>query len=209
MDIQTNHRVILLNAKCDYVNKLYNVCKMSDYGDHNVDCCLEGMYAKSKLIDRLDCYCFPELITTTTTPAIYAGQIIASTTDYADGTILYMYINGVLASSNVVSSPDLSKQLAVYDLISNSGLTFEYHQVDINGSTTFDPLVIGYYVITMDCTANALLFSRQDGKGETPNNILVIESMSQEGVCEFTYSTCYNCIEDTDLPKMYEVLKKL
>ncbi len=207
MDIQTNHTVTLLNAKCDVVNKLYNIAKKAEYGDVDVSCCLKEMYAKVKLIDRLDCYCFPSLITTTVDATVLSSQLITATNDYGDGTILSMYVNSVLVSTQVVTAPDLSKQLNVYELISNSGYEFEYHQVTADGSTTFDPLVIGYYIINFPCNANLISGVKQDGKGTPEGNVFNIEVSG--GVCEFTYSECYNCVEDSDLPKMYEVLKKL
>lgn len=209
MDIQTKHTIELLNAKCDVVNKLYNVCKKAEYGDIDVSCCLKEMYAKVKLIDRMDCYCFPDLITTTVDDTIFKGQTVTGVNDYGDGSILSMYRNGVLVSTQVVTAPDLSKQLNVYELISNSGYDFEYHQVTEGGSTTFDPAVIGYYIINMPCNTSELTGFKQDGKGAVSGNIFSITSFFQEGVCAFTYSECYNCIEDTDLPKMYEVIKKL
>jgi len=209
MDVQTNHRVTLLNAKCDVVNKLYNVCKKAEYGDIDVSCCLKEMYAKVKLINRMDCYCFPSLITTTTTPSIFSGVIVTAVNNYIDGNIMYLKVNGVLVSTQVVTSLDLSKQFNIYTLISNSGLTFEYHQVDENGSTVFDSSVKGYYIIEMPCNTNSLIWELQEGKGTVIDKIYNLTPFSQEGVCAFTYSECYNCIEDTDLPKMYEVIKKL
>lgn len=209
MDIQTNHRVQLLNAKCDYVNKLYNVCKKADYGDVNTDCCLKGMYAKSKLIDRMDCYCFPELITTTVTTTIFEGVLVASTTTYGVGTTLYLYINDVLYSSYTVTISNQNKQYAIYQMVYNTGIDFEYHQNDANGSTVFDAAVPGYYIMQFPCNINNIKCYRQDDKGGELIKITDSSSPSQEGVCEFTYTTCYNCIEDTDLPKMYEVIKKL
>lgn len=209
MDIQTNHRVTLLNAKCDVVNKLYNVAKKAEYGDIDVSCCLKEMYAKVKLIDRMDCYCFPSLITTTTTPSIFSGVIIELTNNFIDGDILYLKVNGVIVSTKTVTSLNLSKQYNIYELIGNSGLTFQYHQIDENGSTVFDSAVKGYYIIEMPCNSNALTLELQNGKGTVIGRSYELTPFSQEGVCAFTYSECHNCIEDTDLPKMYEVIKKL
>ena len=207
MDIQTNHTLTLLNAKCDVVNKLYNICKKAEYGDIDVSCCLKEMYAKVKLIDRMDCYCFPELITTTVDSVIYSGQLVTAVNDYVDGNIFYVYINGVLVSSQVVKAPDLSKQLNIFQLVTNSGFEFEYHQVNASGSTTFDPAVIGYYIITLPCNSKLLSYYASTAKGES--QALAKQFELTAGVCEFTYTECYNCIDDSDLPKMYEVIKKL
>ena len=209
MDIQTKHTVELLNAKCNFVNKLYAICKKSEYGDIDMDCCLENMYAKSKLIDRLDCYCFPELVTTTIEPTIFEGVLVASTTTYTVGVTLYGYVNDVLVSSYTVTISNQYKQYAVYQLVVGTGLDFEYHQNDANGSTVFDETVPGYYIVEYPCNVNKISIYRQGAKDSAPVNILESTSPSQVGVCEFTYTTCYNCIEDSDLPKMYEVLKKL
>ena len=207
MDVQTKHRVTLLNAKCDVVNKLYNVCKKAEYGDIDVSCCLKEMYAKTKLINRMDCYCFPGLNTTTISSAMFSGVLAINVNEYLNGEILYMYVDGVLISTQDVTSPDLYKQFNVYELAANSGLTFEYHQVDASGSTVFDPLVVGYYIIYLPCNSKLLSFYKREIKGGALSLLSNFELSG--GVCAFSYSTCYNCIEDSDLPKMYEVIKKL
>jgi len=59
MDIQTNHTVRLLNAKCEYVLAVDNLVKKLDYGD-DIECCLNKLFLASKLINRLECYCFED-----------------------------------------------------------------------------------------------------------------------------------------------------
>lgn len=60
MEIQTNHNLRLLNAKCEYVCIVDNLSKKLDYGD-DIECCLNKLYLASKLINRLECYCFTNL----------------------------------------------------------------------------------------------------------------------------------------------------
>lgn len=60
MDIIENHRVKLLNAKCDVVCQAEYLMKKSQNGD-NIDCCVKKLFAAIKLINRLDCYCFAEV----------------------------------------------------------------------------------------------------------------------------------------------------
>lgn len=59
MDIQTKHRVELLNAKCRIANLVYKIALKSSNGE-DVSCCMKGLYLKVKLINRLDCYSFTD-----------------------------------------------------------------------------------------------------------------------------------------------------
>lgn len=206
MDIQTRHRLKLLNAKCEYVCAVDNLSKKLDYGD-DIECCLNKLFLAAKLINRLECYCFPDLITTTIENTIFKGQLVTGVNEYTEGSILSMYANGVLVSSQTVVSPDLSKQFNLYELISKSGYDFEYHQVTEDGSTDFDPNVIGYYIITMPCDVTRLTGYRQIGS--EIGTLVDITSFFQNGVCEITNSDCYNCIEDSNLREMYAVLDQL
>lgn len=63
MEIYETHRVTLLNAKCNYVCRAEELMKRSNYGE-DVSCCIKDLWLASKLIDRLDCYCFPDADTT-------------------------------------------------------------------------------------------------------------------------------------------------
>jgi hypothetical protein len=58
MDIQEKHRVTLLNAKCQVVCMAENLMKKMQHGD-NIDCCVKKLFVATRLINRLDCYCFP------------------------------------------------------------------------------------------------------------------------------------------------------
>lgn len=58
MEIQTKHRVTLLNAKCVYVCKVDGIYKKMQYGE-DVECCIKNLWLAANLINRLDCYCFP------------------------------------------------------------------------------------------------------------------------------------------------------
>jgi hypothetical protein len=44
-------------------------------------------------------------------------------------------------------------------------------------------------------------------KSEITNTFILTNTVV--GVCEVTTPPCYNCIDNSDLPKMYEVLHKL
>jgi len=59
MDIQTKHRVELLNAKCRLVNEVYKIALKMNNGE-DVTCCMKGLYLKVRLINRLDCYSFTD-----------------------------------------------------------------------------------------------------------------------------------------------------
>lgn len=214
MDIQNNHITNILNAKYDLVTELYNICQKAEYGD--TDCCMKGMYAKAKLIDRLQEYVFPKVITTTVTPTVYSKVLLASTTNTVAGNKYNMYVNGVLVSTYTFSDPNLRKQYGIHELIIASGFPFIYHTNTISGSTTFDQYQQGYYVITFPCGVTSLsiveLSITIDVSGNTiitSTTLLLDTNPSQAGLCSYSNSIVYNCITNADLPKMYEVLNKL
>jgi len=62
MEIQTNHTLRLLNAKCEYVCIVDNLSNKLEYGD-DIECCLNKLFLASKLINRLECYNFPTITT--------------------------------------------------------------------------------------------------------------------------------------------------
>ena len=61
MDIVENHRIKLLNAKCEVVCQAEYLMKKLQNGD-DIECCTKKLFAAIKLINRLDCYCFPSFV---------------------------------------------------------------------------------------------------------------------------------------------------
>ena len=198
MEIQTRHRLKILNSKCEYVCIVENLSKKLDYGD-DIECCLNKLYLASKLINRLECYNFP-LITTSenVNSEFFAG--ISESEFFA-----------------LSSKKDLNIQLnvngTVYDIASDAVNTgFE---LIINKLTELGLLVS--YTITGDknkifnlvltCDVIDISFIAQYGE-ELPFEIIF--SNTVVGACPIQIITTFdNCIEQSNLREMYAVLDNL
>lgn len=188
MDVQTKHRVELLNAKCDLVNKLYEYCKKSEYGED--DSCLKGLYAKSKLIDRLDCYGFPVASVSTTTNGTFTISAANTGFTYLPGTYLLKNGNSIIATHTI--TVNTTPKGVIEALIIASGLVYSVVVGEVSS----------IYTVTINCS-------------HTPFTIYILDTLKDTfllglaPVCKTNYTKTYNCLKDSDLPKMYEVLKKL
>jgi hypothetical protein len=77
MDTQSNHSAKILSFKTLYVKKATVLVKKINYGE-DVSCCVNKMYLASRLINRLECFCFSSegvtcynCITTSDLPKMY------------------------------------------------------------------------------------------------------------------------------------------
>ena len=198
MEIQTRHRLKLLNSKCEYVCIVENLSKKLDYGD-DIECCLNKLYLASKLINRLECYNFP-LITTSenVNSEFFAG--ISESEFFA-----------------LSSKKDLNIQLningTVYDLASdavNTGFDLIINKLTALGllvsyTITGDKNKIFKLVLT--CDVIDISFIAQFNE-ELPFEITF--SNTTLGVCPIqTITTPDNCIEQSNLREMYAVLDNL
>jgi hypothetical protein len=198
MEIQTRHRLKLLNSKCEYVCIVENLSKKLDYGD-DIECCLNKLYLASKLINRLECYNFP-LITTSenVNSEFFAG--ISESEFFA-----------------LSSKKDLNIQLnvngTVYDLASdavNTGFDLIINKLTALGllvsyTITGDKNKIFNLVLT--CDVIDISFIAQFNE-ELPFEITF--SNTVVGACPIqTITTPDNCIEQSNLREMYAVLGNL
>ncbi len=198
MEIQTRHRLKLLNSKCEYVCIVENLSKKLDYGD-DIECCLNKLYLASKLINRLECYNFPLItLSENVNSEFFAG--ISESEFFA-----------------LSSKKDLNIQLnvngTVYDIASDAVNTgFE---LIINKLTELGLLVS--YTITGDknkifnlvltCDVIDISFIAQYGE-ELPFEIIF--SNTVVGACPIQIITTFdNCIEQSNLREMYAVLDNL
>lgn len=188
MDIQTKHRVELLNAKCNYVCAVDSLVNKMNYGE-DVNCCINKLYLASRLINRLDCYCFDsvpigdEEISSVLT-------LSGTNSSYSAGSIGQIIVNGVqlgaLTTPITVSESNGIKSLL--DLIN-------YDYTLISGDGIYKFTVTG----APDITSIRIIIS------DSSIEINLIDfDLTTNGV--LSSSECYNCITDKDLPKMYEVL---
>jgi hypothetical protein len=191
MDIQDNHTTILLNAKCELVNSLYTICKKSEYGDNELCCCSDELYLKSKLIRRLECYNFPSSVVETTTNGTLTATGNLSSIALGD---YYLHVSTTNGDSyypySVTSS--ISKLELIILLFNSAGFLYSY----TSGEDSFTVTVI------IDCSVLSIHIESLN-----INVVSFIEGVSP--VCVTSTVTVDNCITESDLPKMYEVLKKL
>jgi len=189
MDIQTKHRVTLLNAKCNYVCAVDTLVKKMNYGE-DVDCCINKLFLAAKLINRLECFCFETPVFETAVSAEFTYTV--NNNDYLVDTILQLIVNGVQVGA-LTTGVDYKPE--AWSTLLNSA-NIDYVLVDNGSDSTF--------TLTMDCNITeitALITKTTTNSFPLTNSVV--------GVCEVSTPPCYNCIENSDLPKMYEVLHKL
>ena len=195
MEIQTNHNLRLLNAKCEYVCIVDNLSKKLDYGD-DIECCLNKLFLASKLINRLECYNFPETILGAPTNSEFNAsltipqyELLLETLDSTiqlnvNGTIYTLYSNGVFTNIELI-------------IIKLTGLGFlvSYSISESNLS------------LVLTCDVFKAEFSIQYLES-APVDYNFTNTVP--GSC-FNYITTIpdNCIEQSDLREMYAVLDNL
>jgi len=191
MDIQDNHTTILLNAKCELVNSLYTMCKKSEYGDIDLCCCADELFLKAQLIRRLECYNFPASVTTTTTNGTFIAE-----GNLIDIVLGDYYLHIYTTSGEVYYTYSVTSAMSMIELMillfNSAGLLYSY----TTDETTFTSTII------TDCSVLSVHMERLNA------NVLSF-TQGVAPVCVTATVTADNCVTDTDLPKMYEVLKKL
>ena len=195
MEIQTNHTLRLLNAKCEYVCIVDNLSKKLDYGD-DIECCLNKLFLASKLINRLECYDFP-LITNVLnvnsefytdldeTQANRLSQLFAS--------VIELNVNGV--THTLVSTGTINNFGLIVNKLNELGVLvfFNISAESMRLYLTCDVLNIGFTIKYL----------------ETPTVDYTLTN-TVIGVCESSTTTTFeNCIEQSDLREMYAVLDNL
>jgi hypothetical protein len=192
MEIQTKHRLELLNAKCNYVCAVDILQKKMSYGE-DVSCCINKLYLAQKLIGRLECFCFE-------TPISADGALAEFTYDvpnnyFLEDTILQLVVNGVQVGTKTIEADPPRKPISWSELLDSINYTYEV--VNNGDSSTF--------TLIMPCDTTDITASIT--KSGVTNTFVLTNTVV--GVCEVPTPPCYNCIENSDLPKMYEVLHKL
>lgn len=186
MDIVENHRIKLLNAKCEVVCQAEYLMKKFQNGDA-IECCTKKLFAAIKLINRLDCYCFPSLeinINGVETFTVLNGFKLSgefSLVSLVDRMYGFEYI-----SDGAENIEDILNALLL-----ESGL--EYTSSTDGEFTTF--------TINTLCDKNELRFG--PFFDEYLDSIIISEPVCVDAV------TCNNCTTDADLSKYYQVLDNL
>lgn len=189
MDIQTNHTVRLLNAKCEYVLAVDNLVKKLDYGD-DIECCINKLFLASKLINRLECYCFEDRTLADT--EVLSTFTIDIFNTLSDEEVYSIAVNGnYLADYLADGVIDLSTVFENLLVIAN----LDYTASDEESYTRFN--------VTANCDTTDIFFKKTSTAGAEYETFVP----TVFGVC--STSCCHNCIKESDLREMYAVLEQL
>lgn len=191
MDIQTKHRVTLLNAKCNYVCAVDTMVQKMNYGE-DVSCCVNKLYLASKLINRLDCYCFDAVPVGKELVMSQLGLTETNTT-YLVGSTGQLIINGVQVVG-ITAEDTFSEKSGIEFLLTLANL--EYTSTSGGGNYTIN--------VTAEPTVTSI-------------TVVLVNSFGEISVHDFKLNvagvpietSCHNCISDSDLPKMYALLNTL
>jgi len=199
MEIQTRHRLKLLNSKCEYVCIVENLSKKLDYGD-DIECCLNKLYLASKLINRLECYNFPLITTSENVNSEFFAEISDTQALFLNdksNLTIQLNVNGTIYTLVSDESGSTGFELIINKL-TELGVLVSY---TITGDK---PVIFG---LLLTCDVTDVSFTAQYG-GETPFEIMFNNNVV--GVCPVqTITTFDNCIEQSNLREMYAVLDNL
>lgn len=187
MTIQDRHITTLLNAKCKVVCSADTILKKMSYGE-DVGCCIDNLWLASKLINRLECYCFG---TNSEVEILSEYTLTIPNNNFPIDTAVFIKVNGVQVS--YVFLEDASyKPDVIIDLLDKANISYTYAVV--GGTTVF--------YITASCGTTSIA-----GYNITNKVVGVLNATANvNGQCA---NICNNCITDTQLSKMYEVLNSL
>lgn len=191
MDIQANHISQILSSKTDFVNQVSILAKKMSYGE-DVDCCINKLYLAQRLIKRLECFCFETPVVETEVLSVF--ELISPENNFLTNTIFQLLVNNKQVYNYTTSGSEY-KPNVVENMLNSLG--YDFTTSSGGGFTTF--------TINFECNATSVAYSiTKSGETNTTNltNTVI-------GACATSNPPCYNCIEVSDLPKMYEVLHKL
>jgi len=182
MDIVENHINKMLNYKIKFVDIAYVLLQKYQYGE-DICCRIKKLYLASRLINRLDNYCFPSGITMSQFTIIIEDYVIGPDIIYS------IELNGSLIGTRNSNISQTSYQM--YNaLFSNiAGLVYHVEYIDLKY----------HYRVYAGCDITSIETFHEAIKETLTPSVL--------GNC--TEVVCYNCTTDSDLPKLYEVLDNL
>jgi len=191
MEIQEKHRLTILNAKCEFVCAASTLVKKMNYGK-DVDCCINKLYLASRIINRLECYCFSSVPLGSET--VYSEFGLSETNStYLAGSTGQIIINGVQKGA-LTATETVSEKSAVTALLDLVNL--EYTSTSGGGNYTFD--------VTADPYITSIKVILVNSFGEISIHDFKLNTAGTPSVSE-----CNNCIEDKDLREMYALLNQL
>jgi len=192
MDIQTKHYNTILNAKCELVCITENLLKRSDYGD-DIECCLRKLFAAISLINRLDCYCFEENPLVPVNVESIFRIIFRGAGGFPPGTFCAIKVDGNQIYS--FYTDDVLDEVAILKMIFEAcEIPYQYNVL---------PNTNDRFLVQLKCFNESLSTTVING----PETISYDFDNIIPGEC--SEPSCNNCIEDSDLNSMYEVLDGL
>lgn len=190
MEIKSNNTYQILSYKTDFVNQTSLLVKKMNYGE-DVDCCINKLYLASRIINRLECYCFDSIPLGKTKVMAEFGL---SDTDsiFPSGSTGQIIVNGVQLSALTATS-NVHEYVAIRYLLNSINYKFtETDDVVYTFSVTAEPNITSIKVILVN-----------------PSGEKTIHDFKLNTVGVPVVSECNNCIKDTDLYKMYALLSEL
>jgi hypothetical protein len=162
-----------------------------NYGE-DVSCCVNKLYLASKLINRLDCYCFDAVPVGKELVMSQLGLTETNTT-YLVGSTGQLIINGVQVVG-ITAEDTFSEKSGIEFLLTLANL--EYTSTSGGGNYTIN--------VTAEPTVTSI-------------TVVLVNSFGEISVHDFKLNvagvpietSCHNCISDSDLPKMYALLNTL
>lgn len=190
MEIQEKHRLTILNAKCEYACVVDTLVKKMNYGE-DVDCCINKLYLASRIINRLECYCFDSIpLGTEKVMAVFG----LSDTDsiFPSGSTGQIIVNGVQLSALTATS-NVHEYVAIRYLLNSINYIFtETDNSVYTFSVTAEPNITSIKVILAN-----------------PSGEKTIHDFKLNTVGIPSTTECNNCIEDSNLREMYALLNQL
>lgn len=191
MEIQEKHRLEILNAKCEYACVVDTLVKKMNYGE-DVDCCINKLYLASRIINRLECYCF-DSIPLGTEKVMSVFTLTESNSSYPSGTIGQIIINGIQLYS-ATATGTINEKDAISALL--IGINYDYSLTSGGGIYTF--------VVTAEPNIRTITVMLTNPSGDSAIHNFKLNTVGVPSTTE-----CNNCIEDSDLREMYALLNNL
>jgi hypothetical protein len=191
MEIQEKHRLTILNAKCEYACVVDTLVKKMNYGE-DVDCCINKLYLASRIINRLECYCF-DSIPLGTEKVMSVFTLTESNSSYPSGTIGQIIVNGIQLYS-ATAAGTINEKDAISALL--IGINYDYSLTSGGGIYTF--------VVTAEPNIRTITVMLTNPSGDSTIHNFKLNTVGVPSTTE-----CNNCIDNSDLREMYALLNNL
>lgn len=191
MEIQEKHRLEILNAKCEYVCAVDTLVKKMNYGE-DVDCCINKLYLASKIINRLECYCF-DSIPLGSIKIMSKLSLNQTNYKYAAPTISQLIVDSVQVYSHLDTVSTFENDI-IQTLL--NAVNYQYTETQVGFNYIFD--------VTAPPNVRSIVMQFYDSDGTLTKRTFALDVIGVPNQSE-----CNNCIQDKDLYEMYALLNQL